>query len=104
MLQTLNLSGNSLSGTLPAAWGKDSAMGSLVTLDLAKNNFSGSIPAEWGTGHNNQSRFSQLAALIIGPGADMHAQIVQSDDAETAGGVLMQVQGDWQPNTAAGLG
>ncbi|CAK0785098.1 hypothetical protein CVIRNUC_008304 [Coccomyxa viridis] len=68
VLQTLNLSGNSLSGTLPAAWGKDSAMGSLVTLDLAKNNFSGSIPAEWGTGHNNQSRFSQLAALIIGPG------------------------------------
>ena len=74
MLQTLNLSGNSLSGTLPAAWGKDSAMGSLVTLDLAKNNFSGSIPAEWGTGHNNQSRFSQLAALIIGPGAHMHAR------------------------------
>ena len=73
VLQTLNLSGNSLSGTLPPVWGKDSALGSLTTLDLAKNNFSGSIPADWGTGPNHQPRLSQLGMLIIGPGAPVHA-------------------------------
>ena len=78
MLQTLNLSGNSLSGTLPAVWGKDSALGSLTTLDLAKNNLSGSIPAEWGTSPSGHPRFSQLGALIVGPGAPMPCSVLLS--------------------------
>ena len=68
MLQTLDLTGNSLTGTLPGTWGKDSAMSSLTSLGLAKNNFSGTIPAEWGTNANNQPRFSQLANVTLLPG------------------------------------
>ncbi len=68
VLQTLDLSGNSLTGFLPASWGQNSAMSSLKTLDLQKNNFSGSIPASWGVGAANQPRFSQLTALAVRPG------------------------------------
>lgn len=68
LLQTLDLSGNSLTGTLPATWGQNSAMSSLTALDLQKNNFSGQIPPSWGVNAANQPRFSQLTALAVRPG------------------------------------
>ncbi len=70
LLQTLDLSGNSLTGTLPSSWGQNSAMSSLKMLDLQKNNFSGSIPASWGDSAANQPRFSQLTALAVQPGRE----------------------------------
>ena len=77
VLHTLDLSGNSLTGTLPGNWGQDSAMSSLVTLDLQKNNFSGSIPASWGVSAANQPRFSQLTGLAVQPGEAAASQHLQ---------------------------
>ena len=72
MLQTLELSGNSLTGTLPSSWGQDAAMSSLKNLALQKNSFSGSIPTAWGVTAANQSHFSQLTFLSIQPGEPNH--------------------------------
>lgn len=68
LLQTLDLTGNSLTGSLPASWGQASSMSSLINLGLAKNNFNGSIPPQWGLDSNSQPRFSQLKNMTVRPG------------------------------------
>ena len=75
VLQTLDLSGNSLTGTLPSSWGQDAAMSSLKNLALQKDNFSGSIPTAWGVTAANQSRFSQLTFLSIQPGEPSNSEL-----------------------------
>ncbi|PRW45596.1 surface antigen [Chlorella sorokiniana] len=52
-LRTLLLGGNSLNGTLPAAWG---ALDGLTTLNLAQNALRGPLPAQW-------SSLTSLASL-----------------------------------------
>lgn len=44
-LQVLQLPGNHLSGTLPAAWG---LLSMLQEVDLTSNALNGTLPAEWG--------------------------------------------------------
>ena len=58
-LQALNLSGNSFSGPLPAAW----ASRALQSADLSGNDLSGALPAEWLAG-----AFAQPLVLGLRPG------------------------------------
>jgi hypothetical protein len=46
-LRLLTLCGNSLRGTLPAAWGVDGAFTELKRLDMSSNSLGGSLPAAW---------------------------------------------------------
>jgi Leucine-rich repeat (LRR) protein len=45
-LTAINLSNNTLSGSLPKCWSK---LASLQYLDLSYNQLSGKLPAEWGS-------------------------------------------------------
>jgi Leucine-rich repeat (LRR) protein len=46
-LTTIDLSNNSLSGTLPTSW---ASLHTLQWLDLSHNQLEGQLPAEWGNG------------------------------------------------------
>jgi hypothetical protein len=57
----LDLSNNSFSGQLPAAWGSNGSFPALVHLLLSNNSLSGSLPAAWGT----SGRWPSLAGLYL---------------------------------------
>lgn len=52
-------------GTLPAAWGSGPAMANLLLLALSGNDLSGSIPAEWA---QKSLAFPALRQIFLKPG------------------------------------
>ena len=55
------MNATSLTGTVPAAWGRNGAFPSIVRLQLGSTGLAGSLPAEWGS----ESGFQQLTHLPI---------------------------------------
>ncbi|KAL0021573.1 hypothetical protein WJX77_010512 [Trebouxia sp. C0004] len=60
-LSSLQLGGPLLNGTLPAQWGSHGTLAGLIDLELANGNFSGTLPPEWGA----PDVFKNLSALSL---------------------------------------
>lgn len=60
-LQELILSVNALTGVLPAEWGQSTAFPQLFDLQVAATNISGSLPASWG----GEGAFQSLQVLYL---------------------------------------
>ena len=61
MLQQLLLQYNSLTGQLPASWGANGSLPQLTTLELGGNSLSGTLPG-WGV--NSTSSLSVLTVRL----------------------------------------